>query len=100
MECVAFPIKRAAKPVLTEHLRKKIRKFVRKRRSKLPRSGTFSKATGASVAYRQSENDPVYQLPVLKILGAMYLEGDMTLKFSEILVLDDMLKRNGGPPKK
>lgn len=62
--------------------------------------GTFSKATGASVAYRQSENDPVYQLPVLKILGAMYLEGDMTLKFSEMTVLYDMLKSNGGPSKK
>lgn len=63
-------------------------------------TGTFSKASNASVAFRKSENDPFYKLPILKILGAMFLEGDMTLKFSEMTVLVDLLKSNGGPPKK
>jgi acetoacetate decarboxylase len=55
--------------------------------------GTFQKGSDASLAYRQSEDDPFYQLPILKTLGGMYFEGDMTLTLNELRVLDDMLKK-------
>lgn len=54
--------------------------------------GTFSSGSGASIAYRPSEKDPVYKLPILKTLGAMYFEGEMSLALKDMSVLDDMLK--------
>jgi acetoacetate decarboxylase len=62
--------------------------------------GTFSGGSGASIGFGKSKEDPCYKLPVLKVLGAMHFEGDMTLALSEMTVLDDMLKTNGGPRKK
>jgi len=56
-------------------------------------TGTFFSGSGASLAYRKDENDPFYQLPILNVLGAMFMEGDMTLKFGEMAVLDDMLAK-------
>jgi acetoacetate decarboxylase len=55
--------------------------------------GSFHGGSGASINYRPSENDPFYKLPILKTLGAMYFEGDMTLALKEMKVLDDMLKK-------
>ena len=62
--------------------------------------GTFHGGGGAAASYGKSDLDPMYKIPNLKTLGAMYFTGDMTLKFSDMVVLDDMLKSNGGPPKK
>jgi hypothetical protein len=54
--------------------------------------GTFYSGSGASVAYGQSENDPFYKLPNLHTLGASYFQGQMTLAFAEMRVLEDLLK--------
>jgi len=62
--------------------------------------GDFYKGSDASISYRQSEEDPFYKLPVLKVLGSTYFEGSMTLAFKEMKVLADWLQSNGGPPKK
>ena len=62
--------------------------------------GTFNKGSDASIGFGKSKEDPSYKLPVLKLLGAMHFEGDMTLALTEMSVLDDMLKSNGGRPKK
>jgi hypothetical protein len=55
--------------------------------------GTFYSGSGASLAYGQSENDPFYKLPNLHTLGASYFQGQMTLAFTEMQVLEDLLKR-------
>jgi acetoacetate decarboxylase len=55
--------------------------------------GTFFSGSGGTISYRQSEEDPFYKLPVLKVLGAMYFEGGMTLALKDMKVLDDMSKR-------
>jgi acetoacetate decarboxylase len=55
--------------------------------------GDFYKASQGSISYRKSDADPFYKLPVLKVLGATYFEGDMTLAFSEMKVLADWLKK-------
>lgn len=55
--------------------------------------GAFNKGSGASIGFGKSKEDPCYQLPVLKVLGAMHFEGDMTLALTEMSVLDDMLKK-------
>ena len=55
--------------------------------------GAFHGGSGASIAYRPSEKDPFYKLPILKILGAMYFEGGMTLALKDMRVLEDMLKK-------
>jgi hypothetical protein len=54
--------------------------------------GAFHSGSGASIAYRKSEKDPFYKLPILKTLGAMYFEGEMTLALKDMKVLDDLLK--------
>jgi hypothetical protein len=53
--------------------------------------GTFSAGSGGSATYRPSDEDPFYKLPILKILGAMYFEGSMTLAFKEMSILADLL---------
>ena len=55
--------------------------------------GNFFSGSGASISYRQSETDPFYKLPILKVLGGMYFEGGLTLALKDIMVLDDMLKK-------
>jgi Acetoacetate decarboxylase (ADC)/SnoaL-like domain len=55
--------------------------------------GAFFSGSGASIAYGQSENDPFYKLPNLHTLGASYFQGQMTLAFTEMRVLEDMLKK-------
>jgi acetoacetate decarboxylase len=55
--------------------------------------GTFSGGSGAAIGFGKSEDDPCYKLPVLKLLGAMHFEGDMTLALSEMSVLHDLLKK-------
>jgi Acetoacetate decarboxylase (ADC)/SnoaL-like domain len=58
--------------------------------------GTFYGGSGASSTYGRSENDPMYRLPILKILGSTYFEGGMSLALKDIKVLDDMLKTQPG----
>lgn len=55
--------------------------------------GTFFSGSAGSASYRPSDEDPFYKLPILKVLGAMYFEGDMSLAFSEMRVLADWLKK-------
>lgn len=55
--------------------------------------GIFHSGDGASATYGKSDLDPMYKLPNLKTLGAMYFSGEMTLKFSDMVVLDDLLKK-------
>lgn len=55
--------------------------------------GDFHSGSGASAAYGRSDDDPLYKLPILQTLGAMYFQGDMTLALKEMTVLDDMLKK-------
>ena len=56
-------------------------------------SGEFSSMKDVSVNMHPTEEDPLHKLPVLKILGATYVKGYMTLKIEEIKVLKDYLKR-------
>jgi hypothetical protein len=55
--------------------------------------GDFHGGSGASLAYAKSEKDSFYKLPILKTLGAMFVTGNMTLKFTDMVVLDDMRKK-------
>jgi acetoacetate decarboxylase len=55
--------------------------------------GDFYKASDASISWRRSDEDPFYKLPILKVLGGMYFEGDMTLAFKDMKVLADWLKK-------
>jgi acetoacetate decarboxylase len=55
--------------------------------------GSFYSGSGGSISYRSSEKDPFYKLPILKTLGAMYFEGEMSLALKDMKVLDDMLKK-------
>jgi acetoacetate decarboxylase len=55
--------------------------------------GDFYKASEGSISYRKSDADPFYKLPVLKVLGATYFEGEMTLAFKDMKVLADWLKK-------
>jgi acetoacetate decarboxylase len=55
--------------------------------------GDFFSGSGASVKYQQSDEDPFYKLPVLKVLGAMYIDGEMTLALKELVVVQDLLKK-------
>ena len=55
--------------------------------------GDFHGGSGASAVYGQSDADPLYKLPILKTLGAMFFHGQMTLALKEMKVLDDMLKK-------
>ena len=54
--------------------------------------GDFYGGSG-SVAYSPSDNDPMYKLPSLKVLDAMYVRGNMTLAVKNIKVLEDLLKK-------
>jgi len=40
--------------------------------------GNFFGGSGASVKYQPSEDDSFHKLPVLKVLGSMFISGDMT----------------------
>lgn len=55
--------------------------------------GTFHGGSGASIAYHPSDKDPFYKLPILKVLGAMYFQGGLSLAVKDVKVLDDMLKK-------
>jgi acetoacetate decarboxylase len=55
--------------------------------------GQFHSGSNASAAYGKSEADPLYKLPNLKTLGAMFFHGQMTLALKEMTVLDDLLKK-------
>jgi acetoacetate decarboxylase/3-phenylpropionate/cinnamic acid dioxygenase small subunit len=55
--------------------------------------GDFFGGSGASVEYQPSADDPLYKLPVLKVLGAMYMSGDMTLALKDMKVAQDLLKQ-------
>ena len=56
--------------------------------------GNFYSGSEGSISYHKpSDEDPFYKLPVLKVLGAMYFEGDMSLAFKEMRVLADLLKK-------
>jgi acetoacetate decarboxylase len=55
--------------------------------------GDFSGGSGASVQYQPSEDDPFHKLPVLKVLGAMVMSGDMTLALKDMKVAEDLLKK-------
>ncbi len=54
--------------------------------------GDFFAGSGASVKYQPSEEDPLHKLPVLKVLGAMYIDGEMTLALKDMKVVEDLLK--------
>lgn len=55
--------------------------------------GDFFGGSGTSVKYQPSEDDPLHKLPVLKVLGAMYISGEMTLALKDMKVLEDLLKK-------
>lgn len=55
-------------------------------------SGTFYSGSKASVEHHPSEKDPFYQLPVLKILDALYMEGDMRCTYKDMQMLADLLQ--------
>jgi acetoacetate decarboxylase/3-phenylpropionate/cinnamic acid dioxygenase small subunit len=54
--------------------------------------GDFHSGSAESATYGQSDDDPIYKLPILKMLGTMFFTGRMTLALKEMVVLDDMLK--------
>jgi acetoacetate decarboxylase len=55
-------------------------------------SGNVYGGSDATVACYPSDADPFYKLPILKVLGSMYVYGDMTLALKEIKVVEDLLK--------
>jgi len=55
--------------------------------------GDFFGGSDASVKYAPSEEDPFHKLPVLKVLGSMYVSGDMTLSLKDMRVIEDLLKK-------
>ena len=54
--------------------------------------GDFFGGSGTSVKYQPSEDDPFYKLPVLKVLGSVYVTGGMTLALKDIKVVEDFLR--------
>ena len=57
-------------------------------------SGTFNGSSDVSLKFNaQSENDPFYKLPILKVLDAVVVHGEMDLALKEITVLDDLLAK-------
>jgi acetoacetate decarboxylase len=54
--------------------------------------GDFFSGSGASVKYQPSEDDPLHKLPVLKVLGSMFINGEMTLALKDMKVVEDLLK--------
>ena len=63
-------------------------------------SGDVYGGSDASLTYYPSENDPFYKLPVLKVLGASYVWGEMSLALKEIKVVEDLLKAQPVAPRK
>jgi acetoacetate decarboxylase len=55
--------------------------------------GAFHSGSGASAAYGRSDDDPLYKLPILQTLGAMFFQGQMTLALKDMKVLADLLKK-------
>jgi acetoacetate decarboxylase len=62
-------------------------------------SGNVYAGSDATIATYPSESDPFYKLPVLKVLGAVYAHGDMSLALSEAKVVEDLLKRQQAPAR-
>ena len=54
--------------------------------------GDFFGGSATSIKYQPSEDDPLAKLPVLKVLGSMFISGDMTLALKDMKVVDDLLK--------
>jgi acetoacetate decarboxylase len=55
--------------------------------------GDFFGGSGTSLTYQQSEEDPFYKLPVLKMIGSTYINGNMTLALKDMKVVEDLLKK-------
>ena len=55
-------------------------------------SGDFHGTSNASISVHSTDDDPLGKLPVLEILGATFVKGDMTLDIKETKVLKDLLK--------
>jgi acetoacetate decarboxylase len=55
--------------------------------------GDFFGGSSASVTYQPSEDDPLHKLPILKVLGSMFISGDMTLALKDVKVAQDLLKK-------
>jgi hypothetical protein len=55
-------------------------------------SGNVYGGSDTTIATYPSENDPFYKLPVLKVLGAAYAFGEMSLALKDINVVEDLLK--------
>jgi acetoacetate decarboxylase len=58
--------------------------------------GDFFGGSGTSIKYQPSEDDPFYKLPVLKVLGSVYVNGGMTLALKDMKVVEDLLKTGAG----
>jgi acetoacetate decarboxylase len=57
-------------------------------------SGNFNGSSNVSLGFNnQSDDDPFYKLPVLKVLDAVVVRGEMDLALKEITVLDDLLAK-------
>jgi acetoacetate decarboxylase len=55
-------------------------------------SGDFHATANVAMNVHSTEEDPLGKLPVLNLLGATFISGDMTLDIKEMQVLKDMLK--------
>jgi len=55
--------------------------------------GDFYGGSGTSIQYQPSEDDPFYKLPVLKVIGSVYVSGAMTLALKDMRVVEDLLKK-------
>jgi len=57
-------------------------------------SGTVQGSSNVSLNFNnQDEEDPFYKLPVLKVLDAVVIRGEMDLALKEITVLEDLLAK-------
>ncbi len=63
-------------------------------------SGNIYAGADATVACYPSADDPFHKLPVLKVLGSMYVYGDMSLALKEIKVVEDLLRAQPVAPGK
>ena len=55
--------------------------------------GTFYQGEGTSLAIRPSGNDPISNLPVMKVLGSLHGYGGLNLCWKDVHVLADLLKQ-------
>jgi hypothetical protein len=55
-------------------------------------SGYVCGGSDVAIAYYPSENDPFHKLPGLKVLGAAYFHGEMSLALQETQVVENLLK--------